>query len=487
MKKLLFAIILVILATFSAISIAHAGNISVPLQIPISGEKSITVCVGEFCGGIAKYISLIYEWLVGFAAILAVLAMTWGGVQWLISRGESGKIQEARKVIGNAVIGLTLALSSYLILTTINPKLVTFNPLRIKQISPLALEINEVKNAVFSSGGGLHKVASMTSNPTTWDSLLQAKSAAAGVDCTLVKAIMLQESSGNPSDVSPKGAVGLMQVMSRETGPDFSGRPSKSELLNTGTNVEWGIKILKENVSTACNNRSSGDGCDVTPLGGSIASIDSARISSDSSYKRALELLFAAYNAGPGTNKPSSDPKCAGKLVWECESYKDYSETRAYVPRIFENFQELKKKGWGCGVTTSSASASSSTASGSTAIALASAEENVPPPFSTENPGIVESELIACGDQEDESAENRSLFNLFTPAYAAPKPAAYTCPVPRIKLFNQRNYKDVSYGGCGTIAEAGCAPTSTAMVLNHYGKTVNPESVAKAFADSVFR
>lgn len=148
MKKTFSSIILISCFALSAFFLvpANAEGINVSLQIPIGDKQNITVCspVGEIlsCTGIAEYIATIYRWLIGFSATLAVLALVWGGVQWLTSGGESGKIQEARKVIGNAIIGLLLALGSYGLLYTINPKLVQYNALQIRGIAKLELVID---------------------------------------------------------------------------------------------------------------------------------------------------------------------------------------------------------------------------------------------------------------------------------------------------------------------------------------------------------
>lgn len=141
MKKHIFCLSIFLFLAFSIAGSVFATNISVPLQIPISGTGSIEVCAGEKCSGIAQYVSLIYRFLVGFAAVLAVLALVWGGVRWLISGGESGKIQEAQKVIGSAVIGLVIALLSYAGLYLINPALTQFNPITVKPIKRIDLTI----------------------------------------------------------------------------------------------------------------------------------------------------------------------------------------------------------------------------------------------------------------------------------------------------------------------------------------------------------
>ena len=154
MQKLCSTLI-VITFFFAALALADstsAGQVDVSLQIPLPGPagtvSSIPVCkpFGKIlsCTGIAEYIAIIYRWLVGFAAVLAVVAMTWGGVQWLTSAGESGKIQEARKVIGNAIIGLVLALGSYLLLAAINPRLVQYDAISVQRLDPLDLKIEEL-------------------------------------------------------------------------------------------------------------------------------------------------------------------------------------------------------------------------------------------------------------------------------------------------------------------------------------------------------
>jgi len=72
---------------------------------------------------------------VGIAGILAVLMIAYGGVVWLFSGGASDKIGHAKELITGAIIGLVLALGSYFILNTINPKLVNFTTFPVPPIS----------------------------------------------------------------------------------------------------------------------------------------------------------------------------------------------------------------------------------------------------------------------------------------------------------------------------------------------------------------
>jgi len=88
------------------------------------------------------YIRDLYKFFAGVAGILAVIMIAIGGLLWLFSSGDSGKITKAKEIIIGAIVGLILVLSSYLILNTVNPALVNFKSLNIKTIekvkSPIA-------------------------------------------------------------------------------------------------------------------------------------------------------------------------------------------------------------------------------------------------------------------------------------------------------------------------------------------------------------
>ncbi|MFH1838173.1 MAG: pilin [Candidatus Kuenenbacteria bacterium] len=110
-------------------SVAIPGSIfKVGAIIPVSGNL------------IAQYISAIFEFFVAIAAILAVVMIMIAGIMWMFASGSSEKIGEARKMIGNAVMGLILALSTYTILNLINPNLVI-----LKNINLISIERKELE------------------------------------------------------------------------------------------------------------------------------------------------------------------------------------------------------------------------------------------------------------------------------------------------------------------------------------------------------
>jgi len=76
------------------------------------------------CTTFSSCIQEIYSWsfyIVGFAAFAMIL---FAGVVWFTSAGNASKISQARSYISNAILGLIILFSSYLILNTINPDLV---------------------------------------------------------------------------------------------------------------------------------------------------------------------------------------------------------------------------------------------------------------------------------------------------------------------------------------------------------------------------
>src|ERR1035437_595809 len=91
---------------------------------PIGGVQDFNY--GESTS-LASYVNLIIKILIGLAAVLAVIMIILGGIQYMGSELISSK-EEGKKKITNALIGLVVALGAYLLLFTINPNLLNVNP-----------------------------------------------------------------------------------------------------------------------------------------------------------------------------------------------------------------------------------------------------------------------------------------------------------------------------------------------------------------------
>ena len=122
-----------------------------------------------------------------------------------------------------------------------------------------------------------------------------------GVDYNLLKAVIATESGFDPRAVSPKGAVGLMQVMpatAERWGLAGDARtPLEKKLTDPRTNVRIGARYLRHLIDL---------------------------------FPDQLELAVAAYNAGEGAVQR------AGNRV------PDYRETRNYVQTVLQLYGMLK-------------------------------------------------------------------------------------------------------------------------------------------------
>ncbi len=76
---------------------------------------------------LGRYIKSFYNYGLTIAAILATLVLMGGGVIWMISGGDSGKVGQAKELITGSIVGMLILICAWVILNTINPNLVNLN------------------------------------------------------------------------------------------------------------------------------------------------------------------------------------------------------------------------------------------------------------------------------------------------------------------------------------------------------------------------
>jgi soluble lytic murein transglycosylase-like protein len=121
--------------------------------------------------------------------------------------------------------------------------------------------------------------------------LIEAAARASSIEPALVKAVMVAESGGDPKALSRRGARGLMQLM-----PDTARRYGVRDVFDPEQNIKAGSQYLRD-----LSDR----------------------------YRNDLELVLAAYNAGP-----SAVDGHGGRIP-------PLRETLDYVPRVLRIYQRL--------------------------------------------------------------------------------------------------------------------------------------------------
>lgn len=135
-------------------------------------------------------------------------------------------------------------------------------------------------------------------NVPTVEPLIRQAATKHGIDPALVKAVIAAESGFNPQAVSPKGAIGLMQVIP-DTGARYgvtgdARRSAAQKLADPKTNITTGVCYLSDLLRMFSGN---------------------------------LELVLAAYNAGEGAvQKHGND-------------IPPYAETQNYVKTVLQFYR----------------------------------------------------------------------------------------------------------------------------------------------------
>jgi hypothetical protein len=86
------------------------------------GDNGGTTCTTN----LQTYLPGVFNFSIGVAALLAFVMITFGGVTYLVSDTLSKK-EDGRKYVTNAVVGFLMVVSAYVILHTINPKILNFD------------------------------------------------------------------------------------------------------------------------------------------------------------------------------------------------------------------------------------------------------------------------------------------------------------------------------------------------------------------------
>ncbi len=141
-----------LMPTDNSIESTNTPKLKIPeLQITLPGlvfsdqNKIQSITEGDktffYVPWIGEYIKWLYNYSIGIIGLLALLAIMIGGLYWIMAGGNASRVSEAKSWISAAISGLALALTSYLLLFTINSNLVKLPSIKMMLMKKIDIEI----------------------------------------------------------------------------------------------------------------------------------------------------------------------------------------------------------------------------------------------------------------------------------------------------------------------------------------------------------
>ena len=120
MKKVIIVSVVVLFFGLAPHVFAQTGF------VPLAEIPGLTKGVTADTAGLASFFNNLYKFLIGIAAVLAVIEIIWGGIN-ISTQDSISKQGEGRERIQNAILGLVLVLSPVLVFSLINPSILNLS------------------------------------------------------------------------------------------------------------------------------------------------------------------------------------------------------------------------------------------------------------------------------------------------------------------------------------------------------------------------
>lgn len=114
-KKIMTGALVLIFSSFLAITV-FADNLPVAADMGLPFQTTEETTQENATGPIIKII----KEAIKYVGLLAILAISWGGIQFLVSYGNDEKVKKAKQTITYALIGVLLSVFAYTIVDIVN-------------------------------------------------------------------------------------------------------------------------------------------------------------------------------------------------------------------------------------------------------------------------------------------------------------------------------------------------------------------------------
>jgi len=130
-------------------------QVDIPGLAPLTKVECTDKCAIPW---ISEYFFGVYNYLLGIAAVLAVVILMAAGLLWIVSGGDATKVGKAKTMIAGSITGLLLLISISLLLNYINPDLakqgfIELTPIERKEVESLAVGRKNTTAASFMNAG----------------------------------------------------------------------------------------------------------------------------------------------------------------------------------------------------------------------------------------------------------------------------------------------------------------------------------------------
>ncbi|OGY63003.1 MAG: hypothetical protein A2745_03020 [Candidatus Harrisonbacteria bacterium RIFCSPHIGHO2_01_FULL_44_13] len=115
MKNLLLFISLLLLLSFSFANLAFAQGSLIPCKPQLVGGELVDKCT---FADLVTLVRNVIDWFLTFVIPLAAVFIIYGGFVIMFAGGDPGKAKKGREIITAAVIGIAIAMGTWLIVTT---------------------------------------------------------------------------------------------------------------------------------------------------------------------------------------------------------------------------------------------------------------------------------------------------------------------------------------------------------------------------------
>jgi len=181
------------------------------IKIPVSGSglDQATTKVGSYNSSsgvmssdlLARYIKALYDYGMIICGILAAIVLMGGGVLWLTSGGDSGKVSQAKELIIGSLTGTVILFSSWIILNTINPDLLKMRVITTQVVKPYYM----------NSSGFIENEKDIPKDMTYgWVCMNSAEQSCTNTDPPTINLNINICYSGKPANTKPTCGYGLL-------------------------------------------------------------------------------------------------------------------------------------------------------------------------------------------------------------------------------------------------------------------------------------